>query len=52
MTFAMTGLRIRCEHTGCVNVCPTDVFREGTIFLVIDPDDCIDCALRRGLWKP
>lgn len=26
-------------------LCPTDAFREGPNFLVIDPDDCIDCTL-------
>ncbi|MCB2030970.1 MAG: ferredoxin family protein, partial [Rhodoferax sp.] len=26
-------------------VCPVDAFREGPNFLVIDPDDCIDCAV-------
>ncbi|GAB4124354.1 MAG: ferredoxin family protein [Sideroxydans sp.] len=26
-------------------VCPVDCFREGANFLVIDPDECIDCSL-------
>jgi ferredoxin len=26
-------------------VCPVDCFREGPNFLVIDPDECIDCAV-------
>ena len=34
---------INCKHGSCVNVCPTDAFREGPNFLVIAPDDCIDC---------
>ena len=25
--------------------CPVDCFREGPNFLVIDPDECIDCAV-------
>jgi len=29
----------------CVEVCPVDCFREGENFLVIDPDECIDCNL-------
>jgi ferredoxin len=29
----------------CVEVCPVDCFREGPNFLVIDPDECIDCNL-------
>jgi ferredoxin len=28
-----------------VDVCPVDCFREGPNFLVIDPDECIDCTL-------
>ena len=26
-------------------MCPVDCFREGPNFLVIDPDECIDCAV-------
>ena len=36
---------IRCKYTDCVDVCPVDCFREGPNFLVIDPDECIDCTL-------
>ena len=28
-----------------MDVCPVDCFHEGPNFLVIDPDECIDCAL-------
>ena len=45
MTVVVTESCIRCKYTDCVDVCPTDAFREGSNFLVIDPDDCIDCAL-------
>ena len=45
MTFVVTEACIRCKYTDCVDVCPVDAFREGANFLVIDPDDCIDCAL-------
>jgi ferredoxin len=45
MTFVVTEACIRCKYTDCVAVCPVDAFREGTTFLVIDPDDCIDCAV-------
>lgn len=45
MTFVVTESCIRCKHTDCVDVCPVDAFREGPNFLVIDPDDCIDCAV-------
>ena len=36
---------IGCKHTTCVKACPVDAFREGPNFLVIDPDECIDCDL-------
>lgn len=45
MTFVVTDSCIRCKYTDCVEVCPVDCFREGPHFLVIDPDECIDCNL-------
>jgi len=45
MTFVVTENCIRCKYTDCVDVCPVDCFREGPNFLVIDPDECIDCAV-------
>lgn len=45
MTFVVTESCINCKYTDCVEVCPVDCFREGPNFLVIDPDECIDCAL-------
>ena len=30
-------------HQLCCPVCPVDAFREGPNFLVIDPNECIDC---------
>ena len=45
MTFVVTKSCIRCKYTDCVDVCPVDAFREGPNFLVIDPIDCIDCAV-------
>jgi ferredoxin len=45
MTFVVTEACIRCKYTDCVDVCPVDAFREGPNFLVIDPDECIDCAV-------
>jgi ferredoxin len=45
MTFVVTEACIRCKYTDCVDVCPVDAFREGSNFLVIDPDECIDCAV-------
>jgi ferredoxin len=45
MTYVVTEACIRCKFTDCVDVCPVDCFREGPNFLVIDPDECIDCAV-------
>jgi ferredoxin len=45
MTHVVTDNCIRCKYTDCVDVCPVDCFREGPEFLVIDPDECIDCAV-------
>jgi ferredoxin len=45
MTYVVTESCIKCKYTDCVDVCPVDAFREGRNMLVIDPDDCIDCAL-------
>ena len=45
MTFVVGDNCIRCKHTDCVEVCPVDCFYEGPNFLVIHPDECIDCAL-------
>ena len=45
MTYVVTENCIRCKYTDCVEVCPVDAFREGANFLVIDPDECIDCTL-------
>jgi ferredoxin len=45
MAFVVTENCIRCKYTDCVDVCPVDCFREGANMLVIDPDECIDCAV-------
>jgi len=45
MTFVVTEACIKCKHTDCVEVCPVDCFHEGPNFLVIDPEECIDCTL-------
>lgn len=45
MTFVVGENCIDCKHTDCVEVCPVDCFYEGPNFLVIHPDECIDCAL-------
>ncbi len=45
MAYVVTENCILCKYTDCVDVCPVDCFREGENFLVIDPDECIDCTL-------
>ena len=45
MTFVVTENCIKCKYTDCVEVCPVDYFHEGPNFLVIDPEECIDCTL-------
>jgi ferredoxin len=44
MAYVVTAPCIKCKYTDCVAVCPVDCFREGVNFLVIDPDECIDCG--------
>jgi ferredoxin len=45
MTFVVIDNCIKCKYTDCVEVCPVDALHEGPNFLVIDPDECIDCTL-------
>ena len=45
MTHVVVENCIKCKYTDCVDVCPVDCFREGPNMLVIDPDECIDCAV-------
>ena len=45
MTFVVLENCIKCKYMDCVDVCPVDCFHEGPNFLVIDPDECIDCTL-------
>ena len=45
MTFVVTENCIKCKYTDCVEVCPVDCFHEGENFLVINPEECIDCNL-------
>jgi ferredoxin len=45
MPFVVIENCIKCKYTDCVEVCPVDCFHEGPNFLVIDPEECIDCTL-------
>jgi ferredoxin len=44
MPYVVTEDCIRCKYMDCVQRCPVHCFREGENMLVIDPDECIDCA--------
>ena len=45
MTYLVTDNCAKCKYTDCVSVCPVDCFYEGENFLVINPDECIDCGV-------
>ncbi|MGH6988207.1 MAG: ferredoxin FdxA [Caulobacteraceae bacterium] len=45
MTFVVTENCIKCKYMDCVEVCPVDCFYEGENFLVISPEECIDCGV-------
>ena len=45
MTYIVTDACVKCKFTDCVEVCPVDCFYEGENFLVINPDECIDCGV-------
>ena len=45
MTYVVADNCVNCKYTDCVVVCPVDCFHEGPNFVVIDPDECIDCGL-------
>ena len=44
MPYVVAEPCIKCKYTDCVEVCPVDCFYEGENFLVIHPDECIDCG--------
>jgi len=45
MAYVVTENCIKCKFMDCVEVCPVDCFYEGENFLVISPDECIDCGV-------
>lgn len=45
MAYLVTDNCVRCKHMDCVEVCPVDCFYEGENFLVINPNECIDCGV-------
>lgn len=44
MTHVVTEACVMHKYQDCVAVCPVEAFREADNYLVIDPDECIDCA--------
>lgn len=44
MAYIVAEPCINCKYTDCVAVCPVDCFYAGKNFLVINPDECIDCG--------
>ncbi|MEU9199918.1 ferredoxin family protein [Streptomyces sp. NPDC048332] len=44
MTHVVTEQCVHCKFTECITYCPVACFREGGTFLVIDPEECIDCG--------
>ena len=44
VTHVVTDACVMHKYQDCVAVCPVEAFREHETYLVIDPDECIDCA--------
>ena len=44
MAYVVAEPCVNCKYTDCVEVCPVDCLYEGPNFLVIHPDECIDCG--------
>lgn len=45
MPHVVTEACIACKYTNCAATCPTQCFHEGPNFVVINPDECIDCGV-------
>ena len=44
MTHVVISTCVDHKYQECVAVCPVEAFREADTYLVIDPDECIDCG--------
>ncbi|MBT4059904.1 MAG: 4Fe-4S binding protein [Euryarchaeota archaeon] len=44
MTHVVVSGCVGKKYQECVAVCPVEAFREADTYLVIDPDECIDCG--------
>ena len=45
MTHVVTSTCVDHKYQECVAVCLVEAFREAETYLVIDPDECIDCGV-------
>ena len=45
MPHIVTSPCVDHKYQECVAVCPVEAFREADTYLVIDPDECIDCGV-------
>ena len=45
MPYVVKDACVKCKYMDCDEVCPVDCFYEGENFLVIHPDECIDCGV-------
>ena len=45
MTYIIAEPCIDIKDKSCVDVCPVDCIHEADRMLVIDPEECIDCAM-------
>lgn len=45
MTYVVTDACINCKYQDCIEVCPVDCFYEGENMIVINIEECIDCAV-------
>ena len=44
MTHVVVSACVDKKYQECVAVCPVECFKEAGTYLVIDPDECIDCG--------
>ncbi|MGE3626580.1 MAG: ferredoxin FdxA [Hyphomicrobiales bacterium] len=44
MTYVVNDKCIKCKYMDCIDVCPVECFREGENMVVINQEECIDCA--------
>ena len=45
MPYIVKDACVKCKYMDCCEVCPVDCFHEWPNFLVINPEECIDCSL-------